>query len=119
MFCRPAVVLGPPLGLPAASPQQAVALLRQNEGLAIVDERPVEILGRWGIQVDIVASHADTPVLGEGGAFLGLGPDSDLRLLLLQADEGILAVGLLSPVGELERWVADAQPVVESVLLAP
>ena len=100
MLFRPALVVGPPGGLPAATPEDAVALLRQNDGLSIIDEQPVRMAGHDGIQVDVVAAHEETQVLGERGALLSIGPDTDLRLTFLPADGGILVIGVLRPADE-------------------
>ena len=119
MFFRPAVVVGAAGGEPAATPEEAVALLRQNDGLTVLHEKRVRMLGLDGIQIDLVAAHEDTQILGEGAALLGIGPDSDLRLTFLSAADGILVVGLLSPAGELEAWVRSSKPVVDSIRLVP
>lgn len=100
MLFRPAVVVGPSGGEPAATPEEAVALIRQNDGLSIIDEQPVRRMGLDGIQVDVVAVHEETQVLGEGGALLSIGPDTDLRLTFLPADGGILVIGVLRPADE-------------------
>ena len=100
MLFRPAVVVGPPGGEPAASPEEAVALLRQNEGLSIISQQAVHLAGQDGIQVDVVATHEATQVLGERGALLSIDPDTDLRLTFLPADGGILVIGVLRPADE-------------------
>jgi hypothetical protein len=85
-FLRSVVARGQRQGASASTPEEAVASLRREDGLAVVGERRVHLLGREGIQVDLVPAH----------------DDSDLRLTFLPSNDGILVVGQFSPIGELE-----------------
>jgi uroporphyrinogen-III synthase len=85
-FLRSAVASGQPYGEAASTPEEAIASLRREDGLAVVGERRVQMLGREGIQVDLVPAHED----------------SDLRLTFLPSDDGMLVVGQFSHVAELE-----------------
>ena len=115
MFIRPTRFMAPAEGSPAATPDEAIALLRLNDGLEVSVTRPVEIDGRSGVEVDIVASREDTQVLGGADGILGIGPTNDVRLAFFDAAGAVLVIGLTAQSGEMGEWAVTAQPVLESI----
>ena len=117
MFHHPARIFGPPEGGSATTPQEAVALLRQNDGLEVSTPTPIEIGGRNGLQVDLIAANDDTQVLAGAQPLLGIGPTNDVRLAFFAVGDGVLVIGLVSPPGEMAAWALTAQPVLDSVTI--
>ena len=114
-FMRPTRIIGTGSGSPAATPQDAVALLEQNPGLEVSEPQPVEVAGLSGLEVDLFAPHDDTQVLGGEQDLLGIGPGNDIRLAFLPEEDGVLVVGLITPTGEMDAFAAEAQPVLASI----
>jgi hypothetical protein len=117
MFHHPSRIFGRPEGGSATTPEEAVALLRQNDGLEVSAPRPIEIDGREGLQVDLVAAADDTQVLAGTQPLLGIGPGNDVRLAFFSVSGGVLVIGLVSPPGGMDAWAETAQPVLESVTI--
>lgn len=117
MFFRPPLIIGPPGGAPANDPRHAIALLHENERLTVSMERVAYIGGVAGVQVDVSADREDSHLLGGEEGLLGIGPSDDLRLTFLQADGGVLVIGLVCPAGQMDTWVAEARPVLASVTI--
>jgi hypothetical protein len=117
MFHHPSRIFGPPEGGSATTPEEAVALLRQNDGLEVSTPTPLEIAGRHGLQVDLVAANDDTQVLAGAQPLLGIGPDNDVRLAFFAVEDGVLVIGLVSPPGEMGAWAMTARPVLASVTI--
>jgi hypothetical protein len=115
MFQRPARIFGPPGGAPATTPDEAVELLRQNDGLEVSDPVAAEVGGLAGLEVDLIATAQDTQVFAGAQPLLGIGPDNDVRLAFFAVDGGVLSIGLVSPPGAMDAWSLIAQPVLDSI----
>jgi hypothetical protein len=117
MFHHPARIFGPPEGGSATTPEEAIELLRENDGLELSTPTPIEIDGRNGLQVDLFAATEDTQVLAGAQPLLGIGPTNDVRLAFFAVEGGVLVIGLVSPPGEMAAWALTAQPVLDSVTI--
>jgi hypothetical protein len=100
---------------PAATPQQAIVLLADHEGTTLSEPRPVEIGGLSGMEVDADFAIDNTHVIRVSGGDIGFGPTNDVRLAVLEADQGLLVIGLVAPSGRIEAAEALTQPVRDSI----
>lgn len=95
----------------AATPEEAIELLAAHDGVTQSVPRPVEIGGLSGLEVDASYAHENTHVIRISRGSIGFGPTSDVRLAVLEADEGLLVIGLNAPVGH----IAEAEELTQSV----
>ena len=72
---------------------------------------PVEIGGLSGLEVDAAFEIDNTHVIRVSAGNIGFGPTADVRLAVLEADEGLLVIGLNAPVGHMD----DAEELTQSV----
>jgi hypothetical protein len=77
----------------AATPAEAIELLADHDGTTLSAPRSVEIGGLSGLEVDADFEIDNTHVIRVSGGNIGFGPTSDLRLAVLEADEGLLVRG--------------------------
>ena len=72
----------------AATPQEAIELLADHDGTTLSEPRPVQIGGLSGLEVDADFEIDNTHVIRVSGGDIGFGPSSDVRLAVLEADDG-------------------------------
>ena len=101
----------------AATPEEALALLGDHEGTTLSDPREVEIGGLSGLEVDADFALDNTHVVRVSGGDIGFGPTSDVRLAVLEADEGLLVIGLVAPAGHMDQAEEMTQAVRDSITI--
>jgi hypothetical protein len=118
-FARPTLVRGPTgdVPAPALTPREAVDMLARREELDASNAGEIEIAGRSGATIDLHSDVVNNPVFGGDHGVFGLGPDLDLRLVLVPHLESLLALVVLAPPGDLDPAWAEARPILESVEL--
>ncbi|HEX5579812.1 MAG TPA: hypothetical protein VFY43_09115 [Candidatus Limnocylindria bacterium] len=99
----------------AATPQEAIALLGAHAGTTLTEPRVVEIGGLSGLEVDAEFAIDDTHVIRVSGGNIGFGPNSDVRLAFLEADAGLLVIGLAAPAGRMAEAEELTQAVRDSI----
>ena len=101
-----------------ARPSEAVAALRANPTVAVVDAGPVSIAGQAGERVTVdAAGGADSPLLRTPPGVLSILPGRRLRLLLFVAGATVLAILVGGSVAAWARAEAAAQPVLDSIAI--
>jgi hypothetical protein len=101
----------------ATTPQEAMELLGDHEGTTLSDPREVEIGGLSGLEVDADFAIDNTHVIRVSGGDIGFGPTSDVRLAVLEADEGLLVIGLVAPAGLMQEAEDMTQSVRDSITI--
>ena len=86
-----------------------------HDGATVSEPRPVEIGGLSGLEVDASYAIDNTHVIRVSGGNIGFGPTSDLRLAVLEADEGLLVIALNAPAGHMAEAEELTQAVRESI----
>jgi len=95
----------------AATPAEAIELLADHDGTTLSEPRPVQIGGLSGLEVDADFEIDNTHVIRVSGGNIGFGPSSDVRLAVLEADEGLVVIGLTAAAGHM----AEAEELTQSV----
>jgi hypothetical protein len=112
MFLDPIAFLSPEdEEIQPTSVNGAIETFAAHEGATISAPRAVEIGGLAGLEVDAHFAIDDTHVIRVSGGDIGFGPNSDIRLAVLEADDGLLVIGLTAPAGRM----AQAEDLTESV----
>lgn len=112
MFLYPMAFLTPgEEDIQPATMGEAIELLAAHAGAAISEPRVVQIGGLAGLEVDAHFDIDDTHIIRVSGGNIGFGPNSDIRLAVLEADRGLLVIGLSAPAGRM----AEAEELTESV----
>jgi hypothetical protein len=100
-----------------ASPQEAIELLADHDGTTLSEPRPVQIAGLSGLEVDADFEIDNTHVMRVSAGNIGFGPNSDVRLAVLEADDGLLVIGLVAPAGLMDEAEELTQSVRDSVTI--
>ena len=101
-------------------PEEAVAVLRTNSGLTVLETSESRMGGMTGAQVTVENAgdaHAEVIVVPPGP--LGIDPGRRLWIAFFETDAGLLA---LMVGGSTEQWddaLLTAEPVLESVEIGP
>jgi hypothetical protein len=112
MFLDPMAFLTPSEeDIQPATMGEAIELLAAHEGATISQPRVAQIGGLAGLEVDAHFDIDDTHIIRVSGGNIGFGPNSDIRLAVLEADRGLLVIGLVAPAGRM----AQAEELTESV----
>jgi hypothetical protein len=122
-----AVQFATPLGVYGADgadaiddPSAAVAALRANPGLTVIESSESRIGGLTGEQVTVEnAGSEHATVLDVPPGPLGIDPGRRLWIAFFDTDDGLLAIMVG---GSVERWdeaLLTAEPVLESVEVGP
>jgi len=101
----------------AGTPHEAIERLADHAGTTLSEASPVEIGGLSGLEVDADFAVDNTHVIRVSGGNIGFGPTSDVRLAVLQADDGLLVVGLTAPRGHMDEAEALTQSVRDSITI--
>ena len=99
----------------AATPREAIDLLSALEGVTLSEPRAVEIGVLSGQEVDAEFAIDDTHIIRVSGGNIGFGPNSDVRLTFLEADDGLLVIGLAAPDGSMDEAEELTQSVRDSI----
>ncbi len=98
------------------SAAEAVPVIRENPGLAVLDESPSLMSGLEGFTVEVEnAAEGDVPVLQVPAGPLAISPERRLWASFFDTPGGVLAVLVGGSVARWEDSLAIAEPVLESV----
>ena len=118
MFLDPIVFLSAEEeGAQAATPREAIELLADHDGTTLSEPRPVQIGGLSGLEVDANFEIDNTHVIRVSGGDIGFGPNSDVRLAVLEADGGLLVIGLVAPTGHMDEAEEITKRVRDSIAI--
>ncbi len=92
-------------------------LLADHDGTTLSEPRPVQIGGLSGLEVDADFEIDNTHVIRVSGGDIGFGPNSDVRLAVLEADDGLLVIGLTAPAGHMNEAEELTQSVRDSITI--
>jgi len=95
----------------AATPAEAIELLANHDGTTLSEPRRVQIGRLSGLEGDADFEIDNTHVIRVSGGNIGFGPSSDVRLAVLEADEGLVVIGLTAAAGHM----AEAEELTQSV----
>lgn len=101
------------------TPRAAVELLAGRSSLDATHVRDLDLVGLPGARVDLHSEVGNNPVFGLADGTFGLGPELDLRLVVLPLDGDLLLLTVMAPPGELEAAWDEALPVLGTVDLQP
>ena len=101
----------------AATPQEAIEILADHDGTTLSEPRRVQIGGLSGLEVDADFEIDNTHVIRVSGGDIGFGPNSDVRLAILEADDGLLVIGLAAPAGHMDEAEVLTQSVRDSITI--
>lgn len=118
MFLDPIAFLSPGEDeIQPATTGEAIETFAAHEGATISAPRAVEIGGLEGLEVDAHFEIDDTHVIRVSGGDIGFGPNSDIRLAVLEADGGLLVIGLSAPAGRMAQAEELTEPVRDSIII--
>jgi hypothetical protein len=104
----------PVIGL---TPASAIDLLMPRTSLRASNHQSETIAGLSGERVDLASLVQNNPVFGSADGDFGIQPELDARLVLLPLGDGLLAIVLLAPPGELEAGWAEVRDMLASIEL--
>jgi len=106
------------LMVPAATAEAAVAAIRDNGTLVVVDESASRMSGQDGLNV-IVENRGTAPavVMRVPTGALSIDPGRKLWISLFDTKDGLLAVMVGGSIAQWERTLGIAEPVLESVVI--
>jgi hypothetical protein len=99
------------------TPDAALDLLAARASLTTSNRAAVELLGRTGARLDIHSATGNNPIFGGAAGNFGLGPELDIRLVLLPLDGGLLVVLVSASTADLGAAWEQALPLLETVEL--
>lgn len=100
------------------TPAAALDLLEARASLVATNRSDVELLGLQGARIDLHSATGSNPIFGTAEGNFGLGPELDVRLVLLQRPGRLLVVAVLAPPGGLDAAWDRALPILETVRLS-
>ena len=101
------------------TPGAALDLLAPRASLTTSNRAAQELFGLAGARLDLRSATNNNPLFGGEDGDFGLGPELDVRLVLLPLDGRLLAVVVLAEPGDLDAAWDQALPILETVQLAP
>jgi hypothetical protein len=103
---------------PASTSTAAIAAIRENPSLVVVDESASRMSGLDGLNV-IVENRGAAPavVMRVAAGALSIDPGRKLWISLFDTPDGLLAVMVGGSIAHWERTLTVAEPVLESVLI--
>jgi hypothetical protein len=118
-FANPDGVVGDAGAMvPATTAADAVAAIKQNPGLTVVDESASRMSGLEGLNVVVEnQGSAHAPILRVPAGTLGIDPGRKLWMALFDTPDGLLAVMVGGSIDEWDRTLGIAEPVLESVVI--
>ena len=119
-FARPSAIFGEAGTDPATTADAAIASVRANSAVAIIETSDSRIGGLDGLQATVENSgdaHASVMQLPLGP--LGIDPGRRLWIAFLDTPDGLLAIMVGGSVAHWDEALAAAEPVLESVEIGP
>ncbi len=98
----------------------AIAALRANPALTVVDAAPASIDGNHGEAITVdAAGGRDADLVRTPPGVLSMIPGRRLRLLLFDSRAGVLGILVGGSIAQWSRAEAAAQPVLDSIAIGP
>ncbi|HJP89722.1 MAG TPA: hypothetical protein VJ850_11870 [Candidatus Limnocylindrales bacterium] len=106
--------------IPIASltPDSALDLLAARASLQTSNRVAQTLFGIDGVRMDVHSGTGSNPLFGNGTDHFGLGPQLDIRLVVLPRDGRLFVVCVLAVTGDLDGAWKQALPILTSVQLA-
>lgn len=108
---------GSPVDATTLTPDAALDLLADRASLTTTNRTPQQLLGLQGARMDLHSATDNNPLFGDPGGNFGLGPQLDVRLVILPRDGRLFVVAVLAAPGDLDAAWEQALPILESVEL--
>lgn len=104
--------------LPPTTAADAIASLKRNPGLVVFGESESRLGGLVGLTLEVENQGSrTTSVMKVQPGVLGFDPGRRLWISLFDTPDGLLAVMVGGSVAQWERALAEAEPVLESVVI--
>ena len=100
------------------TPDAALELLADRASLDTSNHVAQALFGIDGARMDLHSATNSNPLFGDPTGDFGLGPQLDIRLVLLPFDGKLFVVAVLAAPGDLDGAWEQALPILESVRLA-
>jgi hypothetical protein len=100
------------------TPDAAFDILAGRASLKTGNRATQALFGLHGARLDLHSVTSSNPLFGNGSDNFGLGPELDIRLVLLPRDGRLLVVAVLAAPGDLDGAWDQALPILETVRLA-
>jgi hypothetical protein len=100
------------------TPEAALELLAARASLATSNAAGQELFGLFGKRMDLHSATNNNPLFGAEGGDFGLGPELDVRLVVLPRADRLLVVLVLAAPGDLDGAWEQALPILETVRFA-
>src|SRR3954451_3659250 len=106
--------------LPLVRAEEAIAALRSNPGLHVVEASPAVLAGRavHGVRVDHVGFEEFSPVIGVPLGPISIVPGRRLWLGFFDSSSGVLGILIGGSIAGWGEAVTAAQPILASVTIA-
>jgi hypothetical protein len=106
---------GGPVPVAGSTPAAAVDLMAERGSVQADERAAVELFGLEGERIDLHSDLGNNPIFGTANGDFGLGPELDVRLVVLPLDDGLLMVGILAAADDLDDAWEQAQTILETV----
>ena len=100
------------------TPDAALDLLAGRASLATSNRAAATLFAIDGARMDLHSATNSNPLFGNGADNFGLGPQPDVRLVLLPRDGRLFVVAVLAAPGDLDGAWEQALPILGSMRLA-
>ncbi len=100
------------------TPDAALDLLAGRASLKTSNRAAQSLFGLDGARMDLHSATNSNPLFGAEGGDFGLGPQLDIRLVLLPLHGRLLVVAVLAAPGDIDGAWAQALPMLGTVELA-
>lgn len=101
------------------TPDAAADLLAGRASLMTSNRVGQRLFGLGGVRIDVHSATNSNPLFGNGADHFGLGPQLDVRMVVLPRDLRLFVVCVLAAPGDLDAAWEQALPILETVGLGP
>lgn len=106
-----------PVDVAGLTPDEALDLLAGRASLKTSSREVQELIGLTGARLDVHSATSNNPLFGGEAGDFGLGPELDIRLVVLPLDGRLFVVAVLAAPGDLDGAWDQALPILASVVL--
>jgi hypothetical protein len=99
------------------TPDAALDLLTQRASITATNRAPQALLGLAGARMDLHSVTSSNPLFGGEAGDFGLGPELDVRLVLLPLEGRLFVLAVLAAPGDLDGAWEQALRIVETIRL--
>ena len=118
-FGWPANVRGDagPVPVDGLTPGAALDLMSDRGSLEVGEREDAELFGLQGERLDFHSDLGNNPIFGSEDGDFGLGPELDMRLVVLPLDDGLLMVAILATADDLDDAWDQALGILDEAAL--